>query len=178
MPVATKLEGVQQPQSWQFGEQTFSPFTSISIFQIINSMMLHPWRKKLKTKNIGTSALSNFVFYVTANLPCRLRDFHPCFKIPVFGHFGWATITKITKITQFFNSLWHSPKVPWQHRFGFMSIPLTVSEEIAAQNFEKSTIFQFWPLEGRPNHQIRPNFVRAVVLRTCSIVQNYFKNHS
>ena len=32
-------------------------------------MMLHSWRKKLKTKNIGTSALSNFVFYVTANLP-------------------------------------------------------------------------------------------------------------
>ena len=154
MPVATKLEGVQQPQSWRFGEQTFSPFTSISIFQIINSMMLHSWRKKIKTKKIGTFALSNFVFYVTANLLGRLRDFHLFFKIPIFGHFGGAKITKIIKIAQCFNSLWHSPKVPWQRRFGFMSIPLTVSEEIAAQNFKKSTISHFWPFAATKNTKI------------------------
>ena len=92
--------------------------------------------------------------------------FHPCFKIPLFGHFGWATITKITKITQFFNSLWHSPKVPWQHRFGFMSIPLTVSEEIAAQNFKKSTISPFWPFAGTKIDQIFS--YRSIWLRTIS----------
>ena len=50
-----------------------------------------------------------------------------------------------------------------------MSIPLTVSEEIAAQNFKKSTISHFWPFAATKNTKIDQFFCyRSIWLRTIS----------
>ena len=56
----------------------------------------------MKTEKIGPPSLSKFVFYVTANLPGRLRDIQQNVKISIFCHFGRDKIPKMDKMTPFF----------------------------------------------------------------------------
>ena len=56
----------------------------------------------MKTEKIGPSSLSKFVFYVTANLPGRLRDRPQNVKFSIFCRFGRDKTTKIVKLTQIF----------------------------------------------------------------------------
>ena len=55
----------------------------------------------MKTEKIGPPSLSKFVFYVTANLPGRLRDIQQNVKISIFCHFGRDKIPKMDKMTPF-----------------------------------------------------------------------------
>ena len=62
---------------------------------------------------------------------------------------------------QIFNSLLHPSKGPLQPPFGFMSISLTVLEEIATQNFAKSRYIALSEARARAREVTSPNFLIA-----------------